>query len=156
MLILNHRPISIFLDHFLMFLFLDNSPIYFFLGHCPIVILFLDHCPMVYVISSDRSDIALWMAVGHAKRWNETCPTVLQIAISDLSGFVISVTGRSTKLDGLLICLVYLCTRTIHVGPIFRYFDLYIQSNLSCVTLQGKSEIWSHQTGGQLIQVLLI
>ena len=98
MLILNHRPISIFLDHFLMFQFLDNSPIYFFLGHCPIVILFLDYCPMVYVISSDRSDIALWMAVGHAKRWSETYPTVLQIAISDLSGFVISVTGKSTKL----------------------------------------------------------
>jgi len=30
---------------------------------------------------------------------------------------------------------------------------LYIQSNLSNVTLQGNIEIWSHKTGGCLIQV---
>ena len=30
-----------------------------------------------------------------------------------------------------------------------------VQSNLSCVTLQGNSEIWSHKTGGRLIQVFL-
>ena len=30
---------------------------------------------------------------------------------------------------------------------------LYIQSNLSNVTFQGISEIWSHKTGGRLIQV---
>ena len=28
-----------------------------------------------------------------------------------------------------------------------------IQSNLSYVTFQGNSEIWSHKTGGHLIQV---
>ena len=31
--------------------------------------------------------------------------------------------------------------------------SLYIQSNLSYVTFQGKIEIWSHKTGGRLIQV---
>jgi len=30
---------------------------------------------------------------------------------------------------------------------------IYIQSNLSYVTFQGNSEIWSHKTGGRLIQV---
>ena len=29
----------------------------------------------------------------------------------------------------------------------------YIQSNMSYVTFQGNSEIWSHKTGGHLIQV---
>ena len=29
----------------------------------------------------------------------------------------------------------------------------YIQLNLSYVTFQGKIEIWSHKTGGRLIQV---
>jgi hypothetical protein len=32
----------------------------------------------------------------------------------------------------------------------------HIQSNLSYVTFQGNSEIWSHKTGGRLIQVSLI
>jgi len=30
---------------------------------------------------------------------------------------------------------------------------IYIQLNLSYVTFQGNSEIWSHKTGGRLIQV---
>jgi len=32
-------------------------------------------------------------------------------------------------------------------------YDTHIQSNLSYVTFQGNSEIWSHKTGGRLIQV---
>ena len=30
---------------------------------------------------------------------------------------------------------------------------LITQSNLPCVTFQGNSEIWSHKTGGRLMQV---
>jgi hypothetical protein len=32
-------------------------------------------------------------------------------------------------------------------------FNSWIQLNLSYVTFQGNSEIWSHKTGGHLIQV---
>jgi hypothetical protein len=35
---------------------------------------------------------------------------------------------------------------------IFFYLN-QIQSNLSYVTFQGNSEIWSHKTGGPLIQI---
>ena len=34
-----------------------------------------------------------------------------------------------------------------------KLFESQIQSNLTCVTFQGNSEIWSHKTGGRLIQV---
>jgi hypothetical protein len=42
---------------------------------------------------------------------------------------------------------------------IFKYSDCIgrtVQSNLSYVTFQGIIEIWSHKTGGHLIQVYLI
>jgi hypothetical protein len=34
-----------------------------------------------------------------------------------------------------------------------KLFESQIQSNLTYVTFQGNSEIWSHKTGGRLIQV---
>ena len=34
--------------------------------------------------------------------------------------------------------------------------EKYSAVNLSYVTFQGNSQIWSHKTGGRLIQVLLI
>ena len=48
------------------------------------------------------------------------------------------------------------------LGYIHRYredmqpYVQYVQSNMSYVTFQGNSEIWSHKTGGRLIQVYLI
>jgi len=35
----------------------------------------------------------------------------------------------------------------------FKTKEKNVQSNLSYVTFQGNSEIWSHKTGGHLIQV---
>jgi hypothetical protein len=37
-----------------------------------------------------------------------------------------------------------------------KFFSFYldIQSNMSYVTFQGNSEIWSHKTGGRLIEVV--
>ena len=34
-----------------------------------------------------------------------------------------------------------------------KYNNFYLQLNLSYVTFQEESEIWSHKTGGRLIQV---
>jgi hypothetical protein len=39
---------------------------------------------------------------------------------------------------------------------VYIYIYIYIHTNLSCVTFQGNSEIWSDKTGGRFIQAYLI
>jgi hypothetical protein len=49
-------------------------------------------------------------------------------------------------------------THNVNIDRHLLHMQLYIQlqSNLSSVTFQGKSEIWSYNTGGHLLQVWLI
>ena len=45
------------------------------------------------------------------------------------------------------------CHQFVQWQTFIRMLHDNVQSNLSYVTLQGNSEIWSHKTGGRLIQV---
>jgi hypothetical protein len=45
-----------------------------------------------------------------------------------------------------------LITISIKLKFCSKYNNFYLQSNLSYVTFQENSEIWSHKTGGHLIQ----
>ena len=106
------------------------------------------------------------------------CAFVLYVFILCLVSNVLTVNVQHRKMGGVrvahlfsflccvfcFVCLhfvscaqcvtcVSLDSLSILICAISVLFNIYLQSNLSYVTFQGNSEIWSHKTGGHLIQV---
>jgi hypothetical protein len=73
----------------------------------------------------------------HAQRIEKYIRLIFNSYISDDDFFQNSMCIIDTNVH-------YATLNTVHV---------HIQSNLSSLTFQGNSEIWSHKTGGCLIQV---